>query len=96
MFKFFMKCIFMDKRARSAAKKIRDVRSVPKKASRPKPADKKTGAPAATKPDDDRAALIEQTMALYRQRHEEYEQLDEGVREKLTKLASDKMSDKDS
>lgn len=85
----------MDKRARDAAKKIRDVRPAPKKAKPVKSAEAEKGAPVAAQ-DDDRAALIEQTMALYRQRHEEYEQLDEDVRERLMKLAGDKLSDKDS
>ena len=86
----------MDKRARSAATKMRDVRPVPEKVSPPKPAEQEAETPVAPGGDDDRAALIAQTMALYRQRHEEYEQLDEDVREKLMKLASDKLSDKDS
>lgn len=84
----------MDKRARDAAKKMRDVRPAPKKAAPVKSAEVEKDTPVVAQ-DDDRAALIEQTMALYRKRHEEYEQLDEGVREKLTKLASDKLSDKD-
>lgn len=97
MFKFLVKWIFMDKRARDAAKKMRDVRPTPPVKEKPeKPANEEPTAAGAAKGDDERAALIEQTMALYRQRHEEYEQLDEGVREKMMKLASDKLSDKDS
>lgn len=95
MIKFLMKWVFLDKRARDAAKKMRNVRPASKKTKPAKAAEVEKGTPVAAQ-DDDRAALIEQTMALYRQRHEEYEQLDEDVREKLTKLASDKMSDKDS
>ncbi len=45
-------------------------------------------------PASDRDILMEQTMALYRQRRAEYEKLDEGVRTKMTKLATDQFGDK--
>jgi hypothetical protein len=47
-------------------------------------------------PASDREVLMEQTMALYRKRRAEYEKLDEGVREKLTKLATEHLGDKKS
>ncbi len=98
MFKFLMKWIFMDKRARDAAKEMRDTKPI--KAKKPVPdATPAEAPPEATGPaegaagsgDDERAKL----MNLYRQRRQEYEQLDDDVQEKLAKPADDALSGKD-
>lgn len=52
--------------------------------------------PAEEAPASDRDILMEQTMALYRKRRAEYEKLDEGVRAKLTKLATEHLGEKKS
>lgn len=49
---------------------------------------------AGETPVSDRDILMEQTMALYWQRRVEYEKPDEGVRTKMTKLATDQFGDK--
>lgn len=49
---------------------------------------------AGETPVSDRDILMEKTMVLYRQRRAEYEKLDEGVRTKMTKLATDQFGDK--
>jgi hypothetical protein len=97
MIKWLTRLIFMDKRAREAAAKIHEAqpRLPPEDtvdvavASEPDDEVSVQGEKDGTADPEDRAALIQQTMALYRQRRGEYEQLDEGVRNKLTKLASD-------
>lgn len=102
MIEWLMKWIFMDKRARDAAAKMRAVQpqDPPEetKKSKVEPASE-AATPDVAEPDqiqegDEKAALIQETMALYRKRREEYEQLDEGLRNKLTKLASDALNDK--
>ncbi len=102
MIKWLMRLVFMDKRARDAAAKMRAAQPEGPPEETKEDADEQVSeeaSPAQTEPveiedGDDKAALIRQTMALYRQRREEYEQLDEGLRNKLTKLASDALSDK--
>ena len=81
-----LKWIFLDKNARKAAKKITATRAASARESSP-------GAGTETETGDDRDKLIKETMALYRQKRVEYQQLDEGVRDRLAKLADDALRD---
>ena len=98
MIKKIMQLIFMDRRGRAAAKRLQESQTqiAAAEAAAAKPdASEDTDAPDSARASD-RDILLEQTMDLYRQRRAEYEQLDEDVRAKLTKLADDKMGNKDS
>ncbi len=81
------KWVFMDKDARKAAGKIDATRAKPNRKSPRKAA-------AGKENDGERDALIKETMALYRQKKVEYDQLDEGMRDKIAKLAEDALSGK--
>ena len=104
MFAKLVQWVFMDKHGRAAARKLRQ--SGARKTATQRPSGKKSAAPKAppapaetpdaeASPPSEREKLIAQTMALYRERREEYEQLDESVREKLSKIAGDKLGEKD-
>ena len=110
MIKKIMQLIFMDKKGRAAAKSLRDCRDLaveaesadepvaeePAAAERVAEEPAETDAAPADTPPSDRDILLEQAMDLYRKRRAEYEQLDEGVRAKLDKLASDQLGQKES
>lgn len=98
MIKKIMQLIFMDKSGRAAAKRLRKshaqiaaAEALSAESEAAEEAEAPDGAPAS-----DRDILLGQAMDLYRQRRAEYEQLDEGVRAKLSKLADDKMGNKES
>lgn len=98
MIKKLMQLIFMDKDGRAAAKRLQESQvqiAAAEAAAAKSDSSEDTDAPDSA-PASDRDILLEQTMDLYRQRRAEYEQLDEDVRAKLTKLADDKMGNKDS
>lgn len=98
MIKKLMQLIFMDKDGRAAAKRLQESQvqiAAAEAAAAKSDTSEDTDAPDNA-PASDRDILLEQTMDLYRQRRAEYEQLDEDVRAKLTKLADDKMGNKDS
>lgn len=97
MLKAVAQWIFMDKRGRAAAKKLRESQkktASPKKKASGAPADSAVKSPPA-EASGEREALLKETMALYRQRREEYEQLDEDTRERLVKLAAGKRPEED-
>lgn len=104
MFAKLLQWVFMDKRGRDAARKLR--RPTGGETGLPEPAAKQPVPPETppVAPEDaeaespapsEREQLIAQTMALYREKHKEYEQLDENVRERLSKIASGKLDEKD-
>ena len=100
MFKKIMQLIFMDRSGRKAAKKLRDRQKRMEELENPDANEEsevfQEEFEAHGEPPSDRDILIGQTMALYRQRRAEYEKLDEDVRAKLTKLASEKLGVKES
>ena len=97
MIKKLMQLIFMDKKGRAAAQKLRESQAqIARAEAAAVPDEAEAGESEPAVPASDREILLEQTMDLYRQRRAEYEQLDEGVRAKLTKLADDNLGKKDS
>ena len=101
MIKKLMQLIFMDKSGRAAAKRLRASQAQIARAEAASAPDEKEDKPEdgkdpSEKPASDREILLEQAMDLYRQRRAEYEQLDESVRAKMTKLADDQFNKKDS
>lgn len=97
-----MKLIFMDRKGRAAAEKLREGRE--SAASQEPEAETQESAATEDEPpveeeppvaDEDREILLAQAMALYRKRRAEYEQLDESVQAKLAKLAGDHLGTKD-
>lgn len=97
MIKKLMQLIFMDKSGRAAAKKLRESQAQIAKAEATAAADDQEDETASSeKSASDREILLEQAMDLYRKRRAEYEQLDEGFRAKMAKLADDQFKKKDS
>ena len=82
MFGWLLKRIFVDRRARAQMDKSR--KKVGTAAVKSKP-DKS----AKVEDADERQKLIEETMAVYREKRAEYEKLDSNLRDKIDKAASE-------
>tara|TARA_Y100000588_G_C13775472_1_gene720033 strand:- start:295 stop:588 length:294 start_codon:yes stop_codon:yes gene_type:complete len=97
MIKKLMQLVFMDKSGRAAAKRLRESQAqIARAEAVAVPDEQEDEQEEAREPASDREILLEQAMDLYRQRRAEYEQLDESVRAKMTKLADDQFNKKDS
>ena len=101
MIKKLMQLVFMDKSGRAAAKRLRESQAQIARAEAVAVPDEQEdeqeeARDPSVEPASDREILLEQAMDLYRQRRAEYEQLDESVRAKMTKLADDQFNKKDS
>ena len=92
MLGWLMERLFVDKRGRESRKKMK---RLTEKAA-PAPAGTGTPGPeAAPAEKTEREQLIDDAMAIFRQRRTEYEKLDGAVRERIDKAASEAFGDKD-
>jgi len=110
MFGWLLKRLFMDKNARAATDRARRLRAAQQESdslededvddkiddASPDDASADTGSQTdAAEGGSEREKLIRETMALYRQKRAEYENLDDSVRDRIEAAARDALGRRD-
>jgi hypothetical protein len=96
MIGWLLERIFMDKKGRESRKKARRLKESPAGRLAAKQAseeDDETGTEAGVDPE--REKLLSEAMTIFRQRRAEYDKLDDAVRDRIDKAASEAFGDKD-
>jgi hypothetical protein len=94
MFGWLMERLFLDKKGRESRKKLKQLEkvSVPRAKAAEPSVPKMEEAPAEK---TERDQIIDDAMAIFRQRRAEYEKLDGAVRDRIDKAASEAFGGKD-
>ena len=100
MIGWLLERIFMDKKGRESREKARRLKESPagkraaKKISEKGDGDRSEDGTASVA-DPEREELINEAMTIFRKRRAEYDKLDESVRDRINKAASEAFGDKD-